>query len=497
METIQTAVKTAKPLHSWLRQVRVAFVPGPLTPLMHETIETLLETFRQLGHHVQDHPDKHTDILLTTALFGTPLPWRRAMLFTARRRFHLPHLPTLFTMVHATPQAFYETLQHLENALAQPEPDPQALTFPGMARQSYRVLFEQGQRGGPIMALERIVQSQAKSIRILLLVGEDKPETVYHFDLAGGYPRTDYTTPQDFYKDIVLRMVTVVSTHEVTAHHVVGDPIPQALWRTLSTPQAMREASRQLDRRHFFTNMIRIADLVDVPAVTEAVASQYSEGCFATWDPTLRALIATVTGSARPVDKGELSDHDLAVIVGVREDREGALIRHVEGLRNDPPSSEAVEMMEMLNVLPTVHPPAHTGIQDEVPVVRSVLHGHRGVSAFDPTYVEFTPLDPPYYHYPVSCATEAQARGIREAFRRAESLRNPEDPRQIAFTILPCHGVVIAEKWIPGKAPFQAIWEAIDAGALVIDSYVPQGPLHYQPNPRGLSTLEEITASKT
>jgi hypothetical protein len=86
---------------------------------------------------------------------------------------------------------------------------------------------------------------------------------------------------------------------------------------------------------------------VQVPVVNAAVAEQYSEGCFATWEPRLGALIATITGSARPVDKDNITEDELAVIVGVRPDGKGALIRHVEGKRNDPPSSEAVEMMAM------------------------------------------------------------------------------------------------------------------------------------------------------
>ncbi len=77
--------------------------------------------------------------------------------------------------------------------------------------------------------------------------------------------------------------------------------------------------------------MIRINDLVHVPALEDAVSSQYSEGCFATWDPRLGALIATITGSARPVDKGRITEDDLAVISGVRRDGLGALVREVDG----------------------------------------------------------------------------------------------------------------------------------------------------------------------
>ncbi|MBC7241107.1 MAG: hypothetical protein H5T60_01515, partial [Anaerolineae bacterium] len=102
-----------------------------------------------------------------------------------------------------------------------------------------------------------------------------------------------------------------------------------------------------------------------------------------------------------------------------------------------------------------------------------------------PAVVEFVPLDEAYYYFPVSCATQAQAEGIRRAFARSEALRRPEDPRQVVFTILPGHGAVIVEKWAAGKAPFQLIWEYIDDGRLVIESRIPQGTFRFVPGADG------------
>jgi hypothetical protein len=97
------------------------------------------------------------------------------------------------------------------------------------------------------------------------------------------------------------------------------------------------------------------------------------------------------------------------------------------------------------------------------------------VAAYDPQRVEFVPLEAPYYTYPVSCSTEAQAVAMEQAFGRARSLRDPSDPRTITFTVMPGHGVVAAEKWVPGKVPFQELWEAIDSGALTVSKEIPQG----------------------
>lgn len=479
------------PIHPWLKKLHLVYHPGATTPLIETFSKRLLFYFEELGHHLQNQPDENTDLILTTAAFGVPLSWRNALLFTARRRFHLQHAPTIYTLLHATPDQFNEWMHRIQQALGQNPVAVEELHFPGLAPQAPSILVEQGTRGGAILALERVLQAQAKCIRLLLLLGNEHPERVYHFDLVGAHAVSVARDEAAFYTDIVLRMATTESTSEVTEHQVVGEPIEFSLWKSLSTPQAMHHAARELGWRNFFTPMVRISDLVAVPAVEGAIASQYSEGCFATWDIHLGALIATITGSARPVDKGNLSEDDLAVIVGVRADGRGALVQHVAGKSNAPPSSEAVEMMEMDRDLPRVQLEGKGESTARVPVLRSKLHGHRGIRAYNPEKVEFVPLDPPYYYYPVSCATHAQAQGIKTAFSRAECLRHPTDARQVVFTVLPGHGAVIAEKWVDGKAPFQTIWEAMDAGDLEIEPHVPQGLMGYVPGDDGRMYLQE------
>jgi hypothetical protein len=195
------------------------------------------------------------------------------------------------------------------------------------------------------------------------------------------------------------------------------------------------------------------------------------------------------------VVKDDLTDDELTVIVGVRPDGKGAQVRHVEGKRNDPPSSEAVELLEMDSGLPRVNISVSDGLDNasyQVPIARSKLHGHRGVFSYDPRWVEHVYLDKPYYYYPVSCSTEAQARAIKAAFSRSEALRNPDDPRQVVFTVLPGHGIVVVEKWISGKNPFQIMWEFMDSGTLQIENVVPQGPLMFTPGEKGMMVLETI-----
>jgi hypothetical protein len=492
-----------KPVHPWLHILRICQAPSLPAPsgaeaypqhdaLLSEASAGLLREFARLGHIVQRRPDAQTDILFTTARFGAVLDWREALLFNYRRRFGLRHTPAIYTLVHIKPSELQQHLARLELSLQRATPDPSEFAYPGLADRAARVLFEQGRRGGPILAFERLVQAQVKCLRILLFVGDERPEYAYHFDLVGAHPRIEAAgagADEAFYRDLALRLAAVASTREVTQHEFTGDAIPAATWRSLTTPPAMRHAARELDRRHFFTEMAVIANLVSVPVVSGAVASQYSEGCFATWEPALAALITTATGCLRPVVKGNISDRDLTVVVGMRPDASGALVRPVEGMGEQAPSSESVEMYDMDGALPRVD--LGDGRGATAPVARSKLHGHRGVGAYDPALVEFVALDEAYYHYPVNCGTAAQAEGIKAAFARSVALRDPKDPRQVAFTVLPGHGAVIVEKWVPGKAPFQLIWEYMDAGSLRIESRIPQGLHHYEPGADRMMVLRE------
>jgi hypothetical protein len=491
MDTIELHKNTFRPTHNWLQKLAVTYLPGPTTPMLERFAENLINQFKKNGHYVQTEPDNNTDVILTSALFGEPLGWREALLFTARRRFHLGSLPMIVTLVSVTPDEFHNKLEYFKDVLQKEPPDPEDYEFPGLSPDAHKTLFEQGRRGGEILSIVRLVQTQAMSIRIILVVGEEEPLEAYTFDLVGAHPRTPGSDSEYFYEDLYLRILTAASTKEITDHKVVGAPISDELWESLETPSAMQRAGIELGKRNFFTEMVRVANLAHVPALDEAVASQYSEGCFATWDAKINALIATVTGSARPVEKDNLTDDELAIITGVRADGRGALVRHVEGKRNDSPSSEAVELFAMDEPLPTIPIRRDRGLV-EVPVTRSKLHGHRGVAAYDPRWIEHVSLDTPYYHYPVSCSTEAQANAIRDAFSRSEALNQPDDPRRVVFTVLPGHGIVVVEKWVAGKEPFQVMWEYMDNGVLQIDNFVPQGPLTYVPDGNGMMQLKTI-----
>ena len=68
------------------------------------------------------------------------------------------------------------------------------------------------------------------------------------------------------------------------SYHIfeLKEEIPAEVWENLSTVAAMKQAGIEMGTRSFFTDMLRIVDLVPVPVLNDALADQYSEGCFAT-----------------------------------------------------------------------------------------------------------------------------------------------------------------------------------------------------------------------
>ena len=143
------------PTHSWLKQLSISYVPGLSTPLSEGVALGLMEHFREEGHSATVQPSPETEVILTTARLGEPLRWREALLFTARRRFRLKHVPTVITIVHALPQQLSEWLAKAEEVLSQaPQMAP---PFDGIPQSGARTLYQQGKRGGPI--LRKILRS--------------------------------------------------------------------------------------------------------------------------------------------------------------------------------------------------------------------------------------------------------------------------------------------------------------------------------------------------
>ena len=478
METLSMVLQETRPKCTEHKSLSFSYLGNASTPLLRSFTKRLLNELASCGHKYDAAPHNSTNAVLCTADFGDVVGWRQAPLFSLRSRFALERSPITITIMHVTEEVLKGLLDHLQKVLEKPNPDPEDYDYPGLVKGAYRILHEQGRRGGAILALIRLLQAQTKSIRIVLLVGEDSPDGAYIFDLVGSHPYTSNNNESCFYHEIARKIISTVDTQELTDHIFTAKCISHDLWSSLDTPREMCEAACEFGSRGLFSQMVRIKDLIRVPAVSDSLAAQYSEGCFATWDTNLSAMITTVSGSTRPATKGNISDDDLVIACGIRPNGRGAIVQPVEGNKHGIPSSEVAEMLLIDAALPTIV------LNDQecsasVPVVRSKLHIHRGIRSFDERYIEYAPLPIRFQKYLVSCATNAQAFAVTEAFSNSRSLRSPSDPRQLVFTVLPGHGIIILEKWMAGERPFQLIFKYIDSGKLEIENTLPQGPLEY------------------
>ncbi|MBI3360765.1 MAG: hypothetical protein HY023_06605 [Chloroflexi bacterium] len=466
-------------MHAWAQPITVVYVPGYLDPMLERALSELLEWFRANGSLVQSQPTNETDLILTTARFGQPLGRDEALLISGKRKYGLSRRPQVLTVVSLREKEYDEHIAHFTELAAHPEISHQ---YPGLGPQAVEVLVEQAQRGGPEVALGRLMQAQMISIRVMALIGEEAgpPLRAIHFDLAGAHPTTDAANLQAFADETGRRILTAVCAHDVDHHSEEAEPLPRAVWESLTTPEAMIQAGVTFTRYGFFTTPIAIEKILGYKGgIGEAIAAQYSEGCYAVYEPEIPGLITTATGSSRLVDKRSITRDDHGIVVGVKPERDGAKVMQVEGRPRTLPSVEAVEMMGICEALPPHPRKNRKGEPVSVPPVHAILHGHLGVQSYDPKCIETVFLDGLYYDYLVSCGTGALASGTAQAFMRSATLRDFADPLGVVFLEQPGHGVVIIEKWVEGKDPFETIHEYLETGRLKMTMQVPQGRVYW------------------
>jgi hypothetical protein len=489
----------AKTLHPWTRPISIAYLPGSVTPALALASQALLDWMRGAGCSVTELPNGSTDLIITTRQFGDNVSRDEALFFNAKRQYRLSRRPQVLTIVDV-PEADYQSLVAHFNDLARlPEDEVARQQYSGLGPQAADIIAHQARRGGPDLAFARLMQGRLLSIRVMALRTQaGRPYRAMHLDLAGAHPVTDATDLEMFGEEAGARVLTAVCATEVNHHTFVEDPVPADVWESLSSPEAMIRAGSLFTQFGFFTTPFYIEKLLGYRGISDAISAQFSEGCYAVYEPDIPGLLTTATGSSRLVDKRSISRLDQAVVVGTRPDREGAIVRPVAGMEPVVPSVEAVEMMGLCERVPMHQHLNSHGLPVNVPNVRAILHGHLGVAAFDPERVEAVMLDPLYYTQLVSCGTGALAEGTATAFARSQTLNDLRDPRRIVFLEQPGHGVVVVEKWPPkedGSRPFDIIHEYLSVGYLQMTLDIAQGPVHWEPalGPDRLTLMRRVT----
>jgi hypothetical protein len=471
-------------VHTWTHPISIAYMPGDHTPALDLASRALLDWLRDAGCTITDQPNNGTELILTTRRYGNVVTRDEALFFNAKRQYHLSTRPQLLTMLDVPETDYQAMMEHFTKIAQMPEAEASLTRYAGLGPQAADLISHQARRGGPELAFARLVQGQVLSIRVMALRTKDgQPYRAMHFDMAGAHPVTDATDLELFAEDAGARVLAAVCAVEVNHHSFVDEPVSAELWESLSSPDVMVRAGSMFTQFGFFTTPLYIEKLLGYRGISDAISAQFSEGCYAVFEPDIPGLLTTASGSSRLVDKRSISRLDQAVVVGMRSDHEGAVVRPVAGMEPVVPSVEAVEMMGLCERVPHHEHLNSHGNPVNVPNVRAILHGHLGVAAFDPTKVEAVRLGPLYYTQLVSCGTGALAEGTAVAFAASESLKDLNDPRRVIFLEQPGHGVMVVEKWPPkddGTQPFETIHDYLSSGVLQMTLEVAQGPVHWE-----------------
>lgn len=468
--------------HAWAHPISLAYIPAAQTAALEQIANALMKWLKVNDSTVDDVPTNLTDVIFTTARFGSPVSRKDALFFQAKRRFGLSHRPDVWTLVEIRESEyqrwsdhFVELAQLSEDAL----PDYQ---YPGLGPQAAQVLLQQAKRGGPEVAIGRFLQAHVKSLRVMALHVDDvgRPLKVVQYDLAGAHPTTPVLDLDTFAQDAGLRLLTATCAHTVNKHVFLGDPLPRATWDDLQSPAELVQAGPMFTKFGFFTSPVLIEKLLGFRGLSGAISAQFSEGCYAVFDPDINELITTATGSSRLVDKRLINRTDQAIVTGVKPQRDGVIVRAVEGMEKVIPSVEAVEMRAICDAVSKQQVINTQGQSVEVPAVRAILHGHIGVASYNPAYVESVQLEPLYYAHLVSCGTGPLADETAAAFARSESLGNAHDPRAVIFIEQPGHGTIVVEKWLADRPAFQTMQDYLKAGHFRMSMDVPQGRVEWE-----------------
>jgi len=467
--------------HAWVHPISIAYLPEARTPALDTTLASLSAQLSIDGCGITDLPNNETDLIITSARFGQPIEREVALLFHAKRKFQLNRRPVILTFVDIPEADYQHWLAQFAELARQPEEALNAPHLTGLGPQAVEVLATQARRGGPEVALGRFLQGQTKSMRVIALRTDgERVVSATHFDLAGAHPTTVAADWQPFIENMAHRILTAICAREVDQHLFLPDLLSKTAWEALATPEAMVKAGATFTEFGFFTTPVSVEKILGYRGLSDAISAQYSEGCYAVFEPDLPGLLTTATGSSRLVDKRSITRADQAIVMGLTPYRDGALVRSVAEMDRVVPSVEAVEMMGICAAVGSHTRTDSRGDPVQVPNIRAILHGHLGVAAYDPAHIEAVLLEEPYYEHLVSCGTGALAQGTAAAFARSVALRDLTDPRQVVFLEQPGHGLVVVEKWVEGVAPFEAIHHCLCSGQMQLTMTIPQGKVAWK-----------------
>ena len=146
------------------------------------------------------------------------------------------------------------------------------------------------------------------------------------------------------------------------------------------------------------------------------------------------------------------------------------------GVRPKGPSVEALEVLSLLDVVPRVRlsPNGAGGWrldpngEIEVPIIRSGIHAHVGVTSVDDAVVESIEPDRKAYPFGFGCGTDLMCDVARSTAARSSAINSPADSRRYVRWPMLYHGEMVVELWKEGaeNVTFDGLLDLFDTAKI-------------------------------
>ena len=426
----------------WWRPLKVAFVgENRGSARMTEFESQLLDSFRNQGHTIVTASEADIDLLIDIAMIPDgpePLVLRipersQPLMLTVMKDYQLKRRPHNLVVLVGVEESL-GSWSHVD-----------------------------------VVSTARVAMGRIGSFKIVFVSGSGAEEVTY-CTLEGGHP-TETHAKVDGLRD---RLVASASAREVGGRFDVNnDAITQAVWNATNIPDEIVRAGHRMHQLGLLPQPQKISDYVShrMARVYERYLGLrgFSEGMLFAVDPLTGTTMVTASGSW-DVDKRALHRDEVTALSGIDEGR--VQVQAPFGVRPKGPSVEALEVLSLLDAVPRVRlsPDGANGWrldpngQTEVPIIRSGIHAHIGVSSADDAVVETVEPDRKNYPYGFGCGTDLMCEVARNTVERSSAINNPKDRRRYVRWPMLYHGEMVIELWKEGaeNVTFEGLLDLFD-----------------------------------
>jgi hypothetical protein len=401
----------------------------------------LLESFREQGHAIVSTSEENIDLLIDIAMIpGGPEPLAQRipersqpLMLTIAKDYQLKRRPQNLVVLVGVDESL-GSWSHVD-----------------------------------VVSTARVVMGKIGSFKIVFVSGDGADEVTY-CTLEGGHPT------ETLEKVIGLRdrLVASASAREVGGQFDVNDDaITRAAWEETKTPDEIVRAGHRMNQLGLLPQPQMISDYVSsrMARVYERYLGLkgFSEGMLFAVDPLTGTTMVTASGSW-DVDKRALHRDEVTALSGVVGGR--VQVQAPVGVRPKGPSVEALEVLSLLEASPRVRlsPDGANGWRldpngrVEVPIIRSGIHAHIGVTSADDAVVETVEPDRKKYPFGFGCGTDLMCEVARNTVERSSAINDPKDSRRYVRWPMLYHGEMVIELWKEGteNVTFEGLLDLFD-----------------------------------